>query len=389
MGRWIGVGLLMLTVCGALAPLGMSAHTAPRPAATQPVRVPHVERALGPQPASTPRPTSTPDPGARLNAIKAFMVRTTAHLVPLAVALKRAADDYYALAAAARFDYTRLWRERHAQALAALDRARAAWSSSVHTYAGMQSIVGGVPTTGLTDWIINTGTAASAGGYLIAPYDLHLPDGRVLRDPGNLLDVLELTLWGTSALYVVPHVTIDAGKAGGFGQAVPDANLLKAAGDAFAHYVTLLLSQARAWQPMMIDVYHALIISVSGMGDVISAWKRSRYVLGARSKEADFAARSALATLRDTISGWQVLYGGLGSVVQQKDRARDRLITKGLDGLYGLVASLSAREAAGHRFSPAAADLIGAEIQDRITALVGQVTQVGTELRILINTCSY
>src|SRR5262249_41017668 len=149
---------------------------------------------------------------------------------------------------------------------------RTAWSSSVHTYAGMQSIVGGLPTTALTDWIINTGTAASGGGYLVAPYDLRLPNGHVLRDPGNLFDILESTLWGTSAPYVVPHVIIEEGKAWSFGEAAPDANMLKASGDAFAHYVNVLLSQARAWKPMMIDVYHSLIISVSATGDVISAW---------------------------------------------------------------------------------------------------------------------
>ena len=51
-------------------------------------------------------------------------------------------------------------------------------------------MVAGVPSLAQYDIILDAGAAGSEGGENVVPFDLALPDGRVLAKPGNLFGVV-------------------------------------------------------------------------------------------------------------------------------------------------------------------------------------------------------
>ena len=64
------------------------------------------------------------------------------------------------------------------------------------------------------------------------PFDLNLPDGRVLPKPGNLFGVTESTLWGTYPEFTITEVEADFNHDGklDFGEALPDAQCTQSRG---------------------------------------------------------------------------------------------------------------------------------------------------------------
>lgn len=68
----------------------------------------------------------------------------------------------------------------------ALDDAKKSWIAASPLYEQMEGIVAGVPDLADYDVILDAGTSAAEGGDNIVPFDLKLPDGRVLVKPGNL-----------------------------------------------------------------------------------------------------------------------------------------------------------------------------------------------------------
>ena len=57
-------------------------------------------------------------------------------------------------------------------------------------------------------------------------------------------------------------------------------------------------------------------------------------------------------------------------------------IEQGLSDLKAFVADVHSQETGGKRFTPEEADLLGAEAQDRATAITGKITQVAGELNV-------
>jgi hypothetical protein len=55
-----------------------------------------------------------------------------------------------------------------------------------------------------------------------------------------------------------------------------------------------------------------------------------------------------------------------------------------LTDLKAFVADIYSREQSGKRFTPEDADLLGAEAQNRATALTGQIAQVAAKLHIQV-----
>ena len=92
-------------------------------------------------------------------------------------------------------------------------------------YEQMEGIVAGTPSLVQYDVILDAGTSALESAEDAVPFDLTLPDGRVLPKPGNLFGVSESTLWGTYPEYSVPNLPADFDGDGkpGFGESLPDA----------------------------------------------------------------------------------------------------------------------------------------------------------------------
>jgi hypothetical protein len=343
--------------------------------------------ACGQVPAATPTmaPTAAPAPSARadLSGIKTYLLSTGGELSAATGRLAAAGDRYYAMARDAKFDYAALWQSQPDAVKAALLDARAAWAEASPRYERVEGIVAGTPSLAEFDIILDAGSSGAEGGDSVVPFDLTLPDGRVLPKPGNLFGVAESTLWGTFPAYTTTvQADLDGDGASGFGETLPDANVLKGAADALNRSAGELLNAAQAWQPTESDAFTALVVMVPTMSEYFESWKGSRFVAGESSTQRDFVAISRLADIQDILGGLEVVYGQVQPLVAEADAAQSTQIAQRLTSLKEFVAGVYAQEQGGKRFTAEEADTLGAEAQDRATAITGQITQVAAQLSI-------
>lgn len=332
---------------------------------------------------ATPPP---PAPATRtdLGAVKSYLLTKVGQLQTNTAALQAAADGYYSLAQDADFDYRVLWADHSADVSQLLAAAKAAWIAASPLYEQMEGIVAGVPGLAEYDLILDAGASGEEDPDNAVPFDLTLPDGRVLPKPGNLFGVTESTLWGTFAGFTIPAVQadLDGNGASDFGEVLPDANVLKAGAAALDDYVHGLAEAAAAWQPTESDAFTALVVMTPTMSEYFSSWKNSRFVAGEESTQRDFVAISRLADIQDILVSLQVLYAGVKPLVATVDAGQADDIEQRLDDLLLFVADVYTQEQGGKRFAPEEADLLGAEAQQRATTIAGQIAQVAAQLNI-------
>jgi hypothetical protein len=219
----------------------------------------------------------------------------------------------------------------------------------------------------------------------VVPFDLELPDGRLLRQPGNLFGVSESALWGTWPAFVaVAEADWDANGVIEFGESLPDAAVLKAAVDAMVAAVADLQSASQVWRPTESDAFTALVVMVPTMNEYFDSWKSSRFVAGEASTQRDFVAISRLADILDILSGLQVVYAGVSPRVEALDGQLAEQIAADLSDLRDFVSDVYQRERAGHQFTAEEAELLGNEAQDRATAVTGQLAQAAAQLGVPI-----
>lgn len=334
-------------------------------------------------------PAVQPDPAqssADLSGIKEYLLAKEEELQTASADLAAAANGYYELASAAAFDYAALWENEAASVSSFLEAAKEAWLVVSPTYEQMEGIVAGVPSLADYDVILDAGASAEEDPEGAVPFDLELPDGRVFNQPGNLFGVLESALWGTYSDYTVEEVSADLDGDGEveFGEGLPDANVLKAAAELTQSYVDELGDAAAAWEPTESDAFTALVVMVPTMSEYFESWKNSRFVAGESSTQRDFVVISRLADIQDILSSLQVVYGEVKPLVVSVDSAQAEQIDQSLADLKAFVAGVYEEEQAGKQFKAEEADSLGAEAQDRATAIAGQVAQVAASLEIEI-----
>ncbi len=332
---------------------------------------------------ATPAPAEAPAAGADLSGVKSYLLEKSAALTASASDLQTAAARYYDLVDAAGSNYAALAADP-AEAAQALSAAKAAWLAASPTYEQMEGIVAGVPALADFDVILDAGASGAEDPENAAPYDLTLADGRVLERPGNVFGVLESALWGTEPAYKAADADLDGSGALDFGEALPDANVLKAAADALVSYTAELDSASQAWQPSESDAFTALVVMVPTMNEYFNSWKSSRFVSGEASTQRDFVAISRLADIQDILSSLQVVYAGVRPLAESANAGQAAQIEGGLADLKSFVAGVHSEEQGGKQFSAEEADILGAEAQNRATALAGQIAQVAAQLSIEI-----
>ena len=320
-----------------------------------------------------------------LSGIKTYLLDKSAELTSSSKSLKEASDNYYALAEAAGFDYAAMWEANPAEVSAALNQAKSAWMAASPLYEQMEGIVAGTPSLAEYDVILDAGTSAEEDPEGAVPFDLTLPDGRVLPKPGNLFGVLESTLWGTYADYTSGiEADLDGNGTVDFGEKLPDANVLKAAADALDQYTTELDTASAEWQPSQSDAFTALVVMVPTMSEYFNSWKNSRFILGDASEQRDFVVISRLADIQNILGSLQIVYSEIKPLVESTDAAQATQIEQSLGDLKSFVADVYAREQGGYQHTPEEADVLGAEAQNRATAIAGQVAQIAAKLNITI-----
>jgi hypothetical protein len=335
---------------------------------------------------ATALPPATPEAAqADLSGIKTYLLDKGAGLKASTAEVKAASDAYYELAKAAGFDYAALWAGQADPVKQTIEDARAAWMKASPLYEQMEGIVAGTPSLADFDVILDAGTSADEDPDGAVPFDLTLPDGRVLPKPGNLFGVTESTLWGTFDAFTADvEADWDGDGAIEFGEALPDANVLKAAADALDSYTAEMVEAAGAWQPTESDAFTALVVMVPTMSEYFNSWKNSRFVLGDASTRRDFVAISRLSDIQNILGSLEVVYDGVKPMAEAADAAQAVQIEQGLVDLKTFVSDVYTKEQNGQQFSPEEADLLGAEAQNRATAIAGQVAQLAAKLNVKI-----
>ena len=153
--------------------------------------------ATSPGPGSTaPAGTAATTSSAELGAIKEYLLNQTAKLTDFAAEFKADATRYFELAKAAGFDNEALWSDKAAEVGPLLEKMKSDWIAGNPLYERMEGIVAGTPSLATYDVIIDAGSSAKEDPASAVPFDLELPDGRVLKQPGNLYNITEGSLWG-------------------------------------------------------------------------------------------------------------------------------------------------------------------------------------------------
>lgn len=320
-----------------------------------------------------------------LSGVKEFALQQAGALARQTADVQAGSQAYYDLAAASDFDYAALWANDAETVKTMLQVARDAWMVAAPAYEKMEGVVAGTPSLAEYDVILDAGASGAEDPEGAVPFDLTLPDGRVLAKPGNLFGVTESALWGTEPEYD-SGVAADWNADGTveFAENLPDANVLKAAADALKSYSDELEASIQAWEPTLSDAFTALVVMVPTMSEYFGSWRDSRFVLGDASEQRDFVVISRLSDIIDIVGGLELVYEQVKPLAATADADQSDQIASGLTSLREFVAGVYAEEQGGRTFTPEEADTLGAEAQDRATAITGQISQIAAQLGIEI-----
>jgi len=118
------------------------------------------------------------------------------------------------------------------------------------------------------------------------------------------------------------------------------------------------------------------------MSEYFESWKNSRFVAGAASTQRDFVVISRLADIQDILGSLQVVHDNVSPLIQRVNPDQDTDIGQGLADLKAFVADVYQQEQGGKVFTAEEAALLGAEAQNRASAITGLVTQAAAQLDI-------
>jgi hypothetical protein len=93
---------------------------------------------------------------------------------------------------------------------------------------------------------------------------------------------------------------------------------------------------------------------------------------------------SRLADIQNILGSLQIVYSEVKPLVESTDAAQATQIEQSLADLKSFVADVYAKEQGGYQHTPEEADVLGAEAQNRATAIAGQVAQIAAKLNITI-----
>jgi len=333
--------------------------------------------------ADSSTPTPAPAAGEDLGAIKTYLLEHTEALAASTSDLARDAEGYRRLAEDAGFDYERLLSDRRDEVRRAVEDMQATWREANPQYEEMEGVVAGVPELSEFDVIIDAGADGSDPENAV-PFDVELPGGKVLKQPGNFFFLTETSLFGTNPEFQAREAQPDLDGNGkvAFGEALPDADRLFAFTRDFAAQAKALDAAARKWAPERADALQALVTMTPTMSEYFAQWKDSRFIAGAKAEEQSFVAASRLQDIEDILSGLVLIYDNVQPAIAEADAAQAQQTGSELKKLRDFAAGLRAKEQAGTKFGAEQADTLGAEAQNRAEAIAGQVSQAASQLGI-------
>jgi len=328
---------------------------------------------------------SAPPAGTDLAAIKDYLLAHTERLTADSGAVRQNAEDYYELAQAEDFDYTRLLDEHRAEVRRLVREAQRDFAKANPAYQQMEGVVAGVPSLADYDVIIDAGSDGSDPENAV-PFDVETPAGRTFKQPGNFNYLIETAAFGTEPKFRAKGVEPDLDGDGKveFGEAVPDADFYVAAARGFERYSKELDAAARDWQPTPGDALTALVVMTPTMSEYFEAWKNSRFIAGSKATEKAFVVASRLQDIADILGGLVLVYENVEPLVAKADSQQAAQTKESLGKLHAFAAKLRDTEAGGRKYTAEEADTLGSQAQERAEAIAGQITQAAAQLNIEI-----
>lgn len=348
--------------------------------------VPVIAAALMTGCGSSDSSSDSDQPDAGLTAVKSYLTEHTADLTTQTAAMKTAGKAYFDLARANGFNYSKLLKNDCKAVDSALSDAKNAFVRANPAYEEMEGIVAGIPRTAQYDTDLDAGSDASDPGSAVS-FNLTLPDGKVMKQPGNLFFLIETSLYGTNDDLIVKGVKPDVDCDGkvSFGEGLPDANVFKASVDEMDKQANDLDKDAQEIVITPSDAFTAITVMTPTMSEYFEQWKLSSFVAGeGKQAEQGFVATSRLSDIADILTGLDFTYEEIEPLIAEKNADQAEQTAAELSRLLSTAVDLRDREAAGEKFTPRQADQLGAEMQARAERIAGQVTQAAKDLDIEI-----
>jgi hypothetical protein len=339
------------------------------------------------EPNATSTTAEQAQPADELQPIKDFLLDHTAALNAEATKLREGAEEYYAMAEAADFDYAKLLEEKRAEVQAFVKGAQENFQAANPAYEEMEGVVAGVPSLADFDVIIDAGADKSDPENAV-PFSLNTPAGKTYEQPGNFNYLIETSAYGTEPKFAAKGVEPDLDGDGkvSFGEALPDADFYVTAARDFEKTTQELDAAAQEWTPTAQDAFTALVVMTPTMSEYFDAWKNSRFVAGAKAQEKAFVAASRLQDIADILGGLETVYASVQPSIADVDDAQAEQTGEELAELTAFAERLRDEEAGGKKFTADQAETLGAEAQTRAEAIAGQVSQAAGQLDITLET---
>ena len=204
-------------------------------------------------PAQAPSsPTAQPAPAAsgnngNLDGVKKYLQNYGAQMKSNADGLQAETKKYYEAVKAANFDYAKAWGDG-ATLRPVLLKMREYWTNADNSYENVEGIVAGVPSLAKFDVLLDSGRSE---GDNVAEFTLKLPDGKEVKNPGSFYNwLIEPQLFGTKAEWIgAKDIDVDGDGKIGFGDVLPEANLMMGSADGLVQYTNEAVAAIEAWQP--------------------------------------------------------------------------------------------------------------------------------------------
>jgi hypothetical protein len=331
---------------------------------------------------TTPTPAAE-KPAANLAPIKDYLLEHTTKLKTDVATLRQEAEDYYAMAKEANFDYAKLIDTRRADVKKFVKNAQQGFADANPAYEQMEGVVAGVPSLADYDVIIDAGGDASDPENAV-PFSIKTPDGRTFKQPGNFNYLVETSIFGTEPKFAAKGVKPDLDGDGKveFGEAMPDANFYVAAARDFETQANELDAAARKWQPTPQDAFTALVVMTPTMSEYFEAWKNSRFVAGDKATEKAFVVASRLQDITDILGGLDLVYASVKPQIASVSSAQATQTGQSLQQLHDFAKKLRNEESGGRKFTADEAETLGSDAQGRAEAIAGQISQAAGKLNI-------
>ncbi len=319
---------------------------------------------------------------SELPAVETYLTDHTAVLKDEVAILAVAAERYYALAESYDFDYDKLMAERSDEVSALLEESKGAFVKANPSYEEMEGVVAGVPRLAQYDVDMDAGSDASDPESAVS-FTLDTPQGKTLKQPGNLFFLTETALYGTNP-DLLADVKQDANGDGKveFGEGIPDADTYVATLREFKEMSESLDADAQEFEATPSDALTAITVMTPTMSEYFEAWKNSAFIAGNDAGEQGFVATSRLADIADILEGIVFMYDEMEPAIRSEDPQQAKQTQKQLEDLLAYVEEIRDREADGEKFTGEQADALGSEAQARAEEIAGQVTQAANRLGI-------